>query len=89
MVRLLLVGSFLTILSGCGGNSDAKLISLQPQIYNADENSVIVTRQGFNVTSTDTERLADKHCGKYNKEANLTKLANPFKLPFADEFACE
>ena len=75
-------------LSACGGNG-AKIISFQPQVWDGDENRVRVTRQGMNVTSTDTERLAQAHCEKYGKSAKLTKLANPLILPVADEYACE
>jgi hypothetical protein len=89
MYKVLAAVTALTLLGACGGGSDAKMISFKPQIWNGDENRVEVTRQGMGVTSTDTERLAQQHCAKYNKTAKLVDLASPIQLPPRDEYACE
>ena len=89
MKKIFVIGALLTSLSACGGGSDAKLISFKPQIWDGDENRVLVTRQGMSVTSADTERLAQQHCAKYDKTAKLVDIASPLQLPPRDEFACE
>ena len=77
-----------TLLAACSPQG-ARVVSFTPQIWEGNANMVVVTRQGYNVTSSDTERLAQEHCNRFSKNARLVELANPFKLPFADKFACE
>lgn len=88
MRKVIVAGTFITLVSACAP-SGANVISFTPQVWEGNERMVVVTRQGYNVTSSDTERLAQAHCEKFDKNARLTELANPFKLPFADKFACE
>lgn len=80
--------ALITLLTACAPEG-ASVISFKPQIWEGNQNSVTVTRQGYNVTSSDTERLAQEHCKKFGKNARLVEFANPLKLPFADKFACE
>ena len=88
MHKLTLTAVLLLLVGACAPDG-ANVISFTPQVWEGDANQVVVTRQGYNVTSSDTERLAQQHCQKFGKDATLTQLANPLKLPFADKFACE
>ena len=71
-------------LLGCQAN---KLVGLNPQVWEGDENSAKVTRGAYH-TTFDTAEVASKHCSQFGKMAKLIEEANLLELPNTDKYSC-